>query len=253
MNVFEHLRRELEADHRSDDNSEVRADVDRSLRSGAPEVVLAAGKTSDQIVAAVQALLGHGGRAIVSRLAPNTLDDLRARLGSTVDVTPAPGHRAAVVSQPGCARPCTGGRVAIVSAGTSDIPVAAEASLMAEEMGCEVRTFWDVGVAGIHRLVLPIEQLTGWDADAVVVAAGMDGVLPTVIRGLISQPVIGLPVSTGYGLGGDGLGALTTMLQSCAPGIAVVNIDNGIGAGAMAGLIANRAARFRQVRPSKEQ
>jgi NCAIR mutase (PurE)-related protein len=117
---------------------------------------------------------------------------------------------------------------------------------MAAEMGCEVRSVWDVGVAGIHRLVNPLEMLTGWDADVFVVAAGMDGVLPTVVCGLVKQPVIGLPVSTGYGFGGEGVGALTTMLQSCAPGLAVVNIDNGIGAGAMAALIANRAARFRQ-------
>ena len=140
----------------------------------------------------------------------------------------------------------TGGRVAVIRAGTSDIPVAAEAALIAAEMGCEVRTTWDVGVAGIHRLVRPLEAMIEWGPDAFVVSAGMDGILPTIVTGLVRQPVIGLPMSTGYGFGGEGVGALTTMLQSCAPGMSVVNIDNGIGAGVMAARIANAAARARQ-------
>jgi NCAIR mutase (PurE)-related protein len=219
------------------------------VRAGTPEVVLAAGKSFDQVLAAVQSLLPVNGRVIISRLGPTTIEDIRTVLGESIDLTAAPGNRAAVVSLAGSAPPCTGGKVAVISAGTSDIPVAAEAGLMAAEMGCQVRTTWDVGVAGIHRLVHPLETLVEWDADVFIVAAGMDGVLPTVVTGLVAQPVIGLPVSTGYGFGGEGLGALTTMLQSCAPGIAVVNIDNGIGAGAMAALIANRAARFRQEPP----
>ena len=132
-----------------------------------------------------------------------------------------------------------------MTAGTSDIPVAAEAALIAREMGCAIQTTWDVGVAGIHRLVRPLEMLIDWDPDVFVVAAGMDGILPTIISGLVPQPVIGLPVSTGYGFGGEGVGALTTMLQTCSPGMAVVNIDNGVGAGMTAARMANRAAAAR--------
>ena len=134
----------------------------------------------------------------------------------------------------------------MLSAGTSDVPMAAEAALIAEEMGVTVLTAWDVGVAGLHRLVAPLQQFAEADVDAIVVAAGMDGALPSVVSGLVDVPVIGLPTSIGYGLGGQGLGALTTMLQSCAPGLVVVNIDNGIGAGSTAALIANRAARLRR-------
>ena len=248
MRPFDHLRRALSESGDSIDG-EVRADVERHGRTGTPEVVLAAGKSNEQIMAAIKALVPGTGRVIVSRLAQSTLADIREALDDQVELRPSPGNRAALVALPGSVRPCTGGRVAVISAGTSDVAVAAEAALMAEEMGCEVRTSWDVGVAGVHRLVQPLEQLIEWDADVFIVAAGMDGVLPTVVTGLVSQPVVGLPVSTGYGFGGEGLGALTTMLQSCAPGIAVVNIDNGIGAGAMAALIANRAARFRQAPP----
>jgi pyridinium-3,5-biscarboxylic acid mononucleotide synthase len=115
-------------------------------------------------------------------------------------------------------------------------------------MGCAVQAFQDVGVAGIHRMVDPLEQLAESDVDVVLVAAGMDGALPSVVAGLVNVPVVGLPTSTGYGFGGNGIGALSTMLQSCSPGLAVVNIDNGIGAGAMAGLIANRVAEARRLR-----
>jgi hypothetical protein len=132
--------------------------------------------------------------------------------------------------------------VGILSAGTSDIPIAAEASLIAAEMGATVLEAWDVGVAGLHRLVSPLERFAAAEVDVIVVAAGMDGALPSVVAGLVDVPVIGLPTSVGYGLGAGGVGALTTMLQSCAPGLVVVNIDNGIGAGSTAALIANRSA-----------
>lgn len=252
MKPFDHLRRELTGDVDHAAPGDVRADTERASRSGTPEVVLAAGKSIEQILAAIDSLLPHNGRVIVSRLSPNTLGAIRAELSGQAELAPIPGNRAALVTLSNGVAPSTGGRVAVLSAGTSDIPVASEAALMATEMGCEVRTIWDVGVAGIHRLVRPLEDAIEWDADVFVVAAGMDGVLPTVVSGLVSQPVIGLPVSSGYGFGGEGGGALTTMLQSCAPGLAVVNIDNGIGAGAMAALIANRAARFRQVPPAGE-
>ncbi|MDP9351573.1 MAG: nickel pincer cofactor biosynthesis protein LarB, partial [Chloroflexota bacterium] len=140
----------------------------------------------------------------------------------------------------------SGGRVGVLSAGSSDIPYAEEASVVAMQMGCTVRHIYDVGVAGLHRLFPPLRGLLQEGVDVIVVAAGMDGALPAVVSGLVDVPVIGLPTSTGYGAGGAGLAALLTMLQSCSPGLAVVNIDNGVGAGAMAALIANRAATGRR-------
>jgi NCAIR mutase (PurE)-related protein len=136
--------------------------------------------------------------------------------------------------------------VGIISAGTSDIPVAEEAAIIAEEMGCQVTCIYDVGVAGLHRLVEPLRNLLSSGVDAIVVAAGMDGALPSVVAGLVPVPVIGLPTSIGYGLGGKGIAALLSMLQTCAPGLSVVNIDNGVGAGTTAALIANRVAQARE-------
>jgi NCAIR mutase (PurE)-related protein len=109
-------------------------------------------------------------------------------------------------------------------------------------MGVAVKSFHDVGVAGIHRLVRPLEELRSFDPDCLIVAAGMEGALPSVVAGLVAVPVVGLPTSTGYGLGGDGTAAILGMLQTCSPGLSVVNVDNGVGAGATAALIANRAA-----------
>jgi NCAIR mutase (PurE)-related protein len=140
--------------------------------------------------------------------------------------------------------------VAIITAGTSDREVAEEARMVIEACGQEARLEADVGVAGLHRLLGPLAELLTWDADVLVVAAGMDGVLPGVVAGLVDRPVIGVPVSTGYGAGGKGKAALLTMLQSCATGLTVVNIDNGVGAGASAVLIAARAAAARRRRPA---
>src|SRR5918997_927562 len=143
----------------------------------------------------------------------------------------------------------SGGRVGAISAGTSDLPVLEEAVAVAREMGADVKSFHDVGVAGIHRLAAPLEELRHFDPDCLIVAAGMEGALPSVVAGLVSVPVIGLPTSTGYGLGGDGTAAILGMLQSCSPGLSVVNVDNGVGAGATAALMANRAALGRAGEP----
>jgi NCAIR mutase (PurE)-related protein len=151
-----------------------------------------------------------------------------------------------VVRRPDLAPPAPGGRVGVLTAGTSDIPRAEEAEVIAREMGCQVVSAYDVGVAGLHRLAEPLRQFKERRVDVVVVAAGMDGALPSVVAGLVDVPVIGLPTSIGYGLGGRGVAALLSMLQTCAPGLTVVNIDNGIGAGATAALIANRVAAARR-------
>jgi hypothetical protein len=138
------------------------------------------------------------------------------------------------------------GKIGLLTAGTSDVAVADEARMVAEAAGVQVRLEADLGVAGLHRFIGPLAAVLEWGADVLVVAAGMDGVLPGLVAGLVALPVIGLPVSTGYGRGGAGEAALLTMLQSCSTGLTVVNIDNGIGAGTAAVLIAARAASARR-------
>ena len=224
----------------------IRPDAGRWRRTGIPEVVHAEAKSVGAIASALRRLAAAQGRALASRVRLDAVDDIRAALEPGHEVEVYPDARCLVAVRPGAARPCTGGTVGILSAGTSDVPVASEAGLMAREMGVRVLEGWDVGVAGLHRLVEPLERFAEAGIDVVIVAAGMDGALPSVVAGLVDVPVIGLPTSVGYGVGGGGVGALTTMLQSCAPGLVVVNIDNGIGAGATAALIANRVAASRR-------
>lgn len=225
----------------------LRLDSSRDRRTGVPEVVLAERKSTEDVARSLLRLAEKSGRALASRLTDVQVRDLPDLIPESHQLTIDHDARTAILAQVGAKSPSTGGRVAIVSAGASDRSIASEARVMVEEMGCSTMLVVDVGVAGLHRLVQPLRAVIDAGIDAVIVAAGMDGALPAVIAGLIDVPVIGLPVSVGYGFGGDGTGALMSMLQSCSPGIAVVNIDNGIGAGAMAGLIANRVARERAV------
>ncbi len=225
----------------------VRVDANRLRRTGIAEVVFAGNKSAAQVADALRRLVEANGRALASRVRPDDVAAIQYALDQEILVEAHPLARALVAYRAETERPKRGGLVGILSAGTSDIPVAAEASLVAAEMGATVLEAWDVGVAGLHRLVSPLERLADARVDVVVVAAGMDGALPSVVAGLVDVPVIGLPTSVGYGLGAGGVGALTTMLQSCAPGLVVVNIDNGIGAGSTAALIANRAASGRRV------
>jgi len=165
-------------------------------------------------------------------------------LGATVQSAPS-GATVLVTRRDAAPPPESGGVVGLLTAGASDAPSADEAAWVAREMGCRVVRADDVGVAGLHRLEAPLRTLRDEGVDAVVVAAGMDGALPSVVAGLVDVPVIGLPTSIGYGLGGGGVAALLSMLQTCAPGLVVVNIDNGVGAGATAALFANRVAAAR--------
>lgn len=244
---FADLRRALEARtsgigadiHGTD---AVRVDPSRWRRTGIPEVVYAEHKSVVDVVHALRRLCAGQGRALASRVQPQDVAAIAGALDGDLAVEDVPMARCLIAAQPGAARPQRGGRVGILSAGSSDVPVALEAALIAEEMGATVFRAWDVGVAGLHRLVQPLEAFAEAQVDVIIVAAGMDGALPSVVSGLVPVPVIGLPTSVGYGFGGGGVGAMTTMLQSCAPGLSVVNIDNGIGAGATAALIANRAA-----------
>lgn len=208
-------------------------DYDREARTGIPEIVLAEGKRDEDLVEIVRRFHAERGRVLVSRLAPE-----RARLLAAFPLRYHEAARFAVVGDARAAR--TGAKVAVLAAGTADRGVAEEAALTAEELGCDAQLVLDVGVAGIHRL-LP-ELSWARESDVIVAVAGREGTLPTVVAGLVDVPVIGVPVSTGYGHGGDGEAALSTMLQSCAP-LTVVNIDAGVVAGAVAAQIANRIAK----------
>lgn len=219
-------------------------DFGRERRKGIPEVILGENKTDTQIVSIAHAFIRTNGRALISRMRPELFGRLHEEFADCQLILREPA-RAAAIYREGCSPPKTGGRVGLISAGTSDIPYAEEARLIAEAMGCLVTPIYDVGVAGLHRLLQPLQSLLKEGVDAIVVAAGMDGALPSVVSGLVDVPVIGLPTSIGYGLGGKGFAALLSMLQTCAPGLTVVNIDNGVGAGATAALIANRVARAR--------
>lgn len=218
----------------------------RKERTGIPEAILAEGKTPAQVLDLVSALAHRSGVALATRVPIDVAEMVESRLKGEFRVTYHRTGRALVISRSDAGLTPAGGVIAVLAAGTSDIPVAEEARVTAETMGCKVLTFYDVGVAGIHRLVGPLETIHKEEASAVVAVAGMEGALPTVVRGLVAVPVIGVPTSVGYGYGGKGEAALMTMLQSCAPGLTVVNIDNGFGAGATAALIANRVAAARK-------
>jgi NCAIR mutase (PurE)-related protein len=211
-----------------------RLDVDRERRTGDPEVVYGAGKTPEQIVDTLVALhQRHPDRAILA----TRLDDV-ARLAvrqALPDADVDDVARAATLGP----LPATRGTVAILSAGTSDAPVAAEAALTARVHGTAVDRIDDVGVAGLHRLLAVRGRIDV--ADCLIVVAGMEGALPSVVGGLTGVPLVAVPTSVGYGTGAGGLAALMAMLNSCAPGIVVVNIDNGYGAGVHAARVARRA------------
>lgn len=219
-------------------------DVARERRRGLPEVVFAEGKRPEEAARLTVRLALERGQGLVSRLGEAHWTALR-QAAADAGLTVHEHRRAARVARPDFTLPAQGGRVAILTAGTADLDPAEEARMVVDACGHQTRLRADLGVAGLHRVLGPLAELQEWDPDVIVVAAGMDGVLPGIVAGLVAVPVVGLPVSTGYGEGGAGRGALTTMLQSCAGGLTVVNIDNGIGAGQAAVLVANRAGSLR--------
>jgi NCAIR mutase (PurE)-related protein len=217
---------------------EAKLDVCRERRIGIPEAILAEGKDKRDLLAISLAHLDATGSVLITRVSSEQIDYLNsARLPD--QATMEYNSRAKTVVIRTVARINGSGKVGILAAGTVDIPVAEEARVVAEEMGCTVVTEYDVGVAGIHRLFPCLERMV--DVDAFVVAAGREGTLPAVVAGLVDAPVIGLPVSTGYGIGGGGEAALFSMLQSCSV-LTVVNIDAGFVAGAFAAKIAKQKA-----------
>ncbi len=210
-----------------------RLDLQRAARTGDPEVIYGAGKSPEQIVLALKTLAAHHDRAILAtRLSAAAQEAIRAELPRAV-LNELAGT--AVLGE----LPPAQGRVLVVSAGTVDLPVATEALIAAQVHGSGAELISDVGVAGLHRLLAVVDQLAS--ADALVVVAGMEGALPSVVGGLVGVPLIAVPTATGYGTGAGGFAALAAMLNSCAPGIVVVNIDNGYGAGVHAARIARRA------------
>jgi NCAIR mutase (PurE)-related protein len=218
------------------DLGHTRIDTQRELRCGQAEVVYGEGKTPEQLLEIARAILEHHGRLLVTRVKPEAGARLAAEIPGAVH---RPSSRTVVVA-PG-SNGIGEGMVLVVSAGTSDLQVAEEAAVVARHMGAEVRELHDVGVAGIHRLLAHTESLR--EARVLVVVAGMEGALPSVVGGLVDRPVIAVPTSIGYGASFGGLAALLAMLNSCAAGVAVVNIDNGFGAGYLAAMINRRDRR----------
>jgi NCAIR mutase (PurE)-related protein len=215
LNLLKHLPYE--------DLSFAKIDHHRHMRQGIPEVIYAAGKTEKQVVAIARAMRKNTGSFLITRASKKTHTMLRIRA--------AVFHEAAGMISVGGSKERRG-NILIMTAGTSDLPVAEEAAVTAAFLGSNVKTVHDVGVAGLHRL-LDNKEVMG-DARVIIVIAGMEGALPSVVGGMTDRPIIAVPTSTGYGTSFNGLTALFAMLNSCVPGIAVMNIDNGFGAGCLA-------------------
>ena len=208
----------------------VNLDLDREARRGYPEAVFCEGKTTDQVCAIAQELARQGARTLFTRIDPAAADAVRTLL-------PDAGYDplARLMWWPSEFPDPSGKTVVVACAGTSDLPVAREAYLTARYLGRSAELLVDVGVAGLHRILSHLDFLRS--AGTIIVVAGMDGALPSVVAGLVSCPVVAVPTSVGYGAAFDGLAALLSMLNSCSPGVAVVNIDNGYGAGHLAAQI----------------
>ena len=234
------LRLRADAVERLDERAAV--DTGRIARTGIPEVVLAGPKRTVDVVDIAVTLVERTGQACVSRARRRhrrALAAMAAERGLTVvDYGQTCLRLVRVPAAPPAGAPLVG----LVAAGTSDLEALGEARMVCEAAGCATQTIADVGVAGLHRLLGPLATLVRADPGAIVVAAGMDGALPSVVAGLVAVPVIGLPTRTGYGEGGGGRAALLSILQACVPGLVAVNVGNGVGAGAAAALIARARA-----------
>ena len=227
---IQEAERQLRLDHVDSIGSEVLFDEARALRKNIPEVIYGATKEPETIAEILKRR--EGKLSIVSKVDAEKFESVSKLIKGIVY------EKKARIIVSGNMPAQDRGVIGILTAGTSDIPIAEEARIVAVSMGVRCITFYDIGVAGIHRLIEPMKRLIEADVSAIVVVAGMEGALPTVISSLSPVPVIGVPVSTGYGLGGNGEAALMSILQSCSLGLTTVNIDNGVGAGATAALIA---------------
>ena len=213
-----------------DDLKFAKLDSHRELRKGIPEAIYSPGKTDRQILEIAARIIARKDEAVFTRMNEKVYRKLKGRFGPRVRWYP----EARIVTI-GVTKRISKGKVLIVTAGTSDIPVAEEAAVTCELLGCKVERLYDVGVAGMHRLTSNLKQFDS--ADVIVVLAGMEGALPSVVAGLTNKPVVAVPTSVGYGASFGGMAALLGMLSSCSSGIGVVNIDNGFGAGALATVI----------------
>lgn len=217
-----------------------RLDLYRDKRCGIPEVILAEGKESKWVAELLIAMAKEKDIAIATRVDKECLKEIKRKLPSSLKLKHYERARMVVTCRPGYKPQKRDSKIGLITAGSADIPIAEEAKVTAELLGCKVITTYDVGIAGIHRLFSPLERMLKEEVACIVVVAGMEGALPTVVKGLVDIPVIGVPTSVGYGYGGKGESALMTMLQSCSPGLVVVNIDNGFGAACAAVLIAKQ-------------
>ncbi len=211
-----------------------KVDHHRELRTGFPEVIYCVGKSTSQVIEIARRIAGRNHVALCTRCEPEVYEAAKERLPQVVYYEAA---RCMVVGKPPRVNP-RAKPIAVVSAGTADLPVAEEAAVTAATMGCRVERIYDVGVAGLHRLLHHRERLQ--EAEVIIVVAGMEGALASVVGGLVAAPVVAVPTSVGYGASFHGLAALLTMLNSCASGVTVVNIDNGFGAGYFAALLVKR-------------
>jgi NCAIR mutase (PurE)-related protein len=230
-----------------------RIDYNRYARRGVPEIIYAKGKTRVQLAKIITRLISNSRRSsmrlpiIVSKVSEeqaNVIQNILHKHRSKILFTYfRNANMISLASKRSPVERKTKGRVALLAAGTSDIPALNESEVLLNLFGCSTIRFNDVGVAGLHRLLRPMKQISKFDPDVIIVAAGMEGALPSVVAGLSSVPVIGLPTSVGYGFGGNGESALMSMLQACSLGVSVVNIDAGVAAGVVALLIASRKER----------
>jgi len=215
-------------------------DLRRTYRTGVPEAILARGKEPADVLMLAAEMVQANGYALMTRV--EDFSNFERNPIQDCDIEYNPRARTIVAKRKNHVFPKKG-IVGVLSAGTADISVAEEAVVTAQVMGCEVVKHYDVGVAGVHRLYHPLQEMIEADVGAIVAVAGMDAVLPILVSSQVPIPIIGVPTSVGYGIGQGGIAGLMTMLQSCSPGLVVVNIDNGFGAGAFASLIARRAAK----------
>ncbi len=224
------------------ENNIAQIDINRDYRKSIPEIILATHKKTSELVLIANRVLEKKGYVLVSKIKPLIVSKLiryYRKKGFIVDRS-RNGTSLLVYNSNSSLPINRGGKVGIICAGTSDVGIAEEARLATLVMGCTSHLAYDVGIAGIHRLLSSLKQMVSGGIDVIVVVAGMEGALPAVVTSLVTVPVIGVPCSVGYGYGNNGKGALASMLQTCSFGLSVVNIDNGIGGGIFASLIANK-------------
>ncbi|MFX1375293.1 MAG: nickel pincer cofactor biosynthesis protein LarB [Promethearchaeota archaeon] len=242
---IEEAERLLKANHIEEVRDLARLDIFRQTRTGTPEVIFAQNKDSQMIIEIAKKFLDSKQFAIISRFSEDQKILINTTFGKSekFNLNFSDLGKIVVIKKKSYEFPKKGGIVGIITAGSSDIPIAIEAEVIAKAMGCKVITTYDVGIAGIHRIFTPLSEMIKKGVHIIIVCAGMEGTLPGLVAALVDVPVIGVPISSGYGMGEKGKGALITMLQSCSPGLLVVNIDNGFGAGASAAIIANKISQ----------